>query len=348
MSFTVIFATIGIMMIPALFQGKAPTSQANLSASNLPSVAQSVNWSKIPIGDSHPNLWDPVMAYDKADGYVLLYGATPFCCGFPYATQTWIFHAGIWKRLNVSADPGVERASMAYDARDGYVLLFGGVQLNCAVNICEVNNTWKFHAGNWTNISSAVAPFPRADASMVYDTSDRYVLIFGGEWGSTSVSGTWEFHGGKWHQLTPATSPSLRRGAAMVFDPVNGYVVLFGGMAFCCQYLQNDTWKFAGGKWTNISSSPSPSGRSEAAVTFDPKLGCDVLFGGIVESGLATYSTANDTWTFVNGGWTNVTPTHSPPDHPYGNGPLVYDGANGYAIMVVPKLDHGLMTWKIT
>ncbi|MCI4318921.1 MAG: hypothetical protein L3K23_02160 [Thermoplasmata archaeon] len=283
------------------------------------------------------------MAYDRADGYVLLYGETPFCCGFPYATQTWVYNSGEWSRLNLTVAPGARSgASMAYDARDGYVVLFGGC--DHTLSPCELNETWKFHAGGWTNITKAIAPLPRTWGSMTYDAKDDYVLLFGG---SGPVGGTWAFRAGAWRELNTATTPSNRTGAAMSYDATDRYVLLFGGFPPGGSGLLNDTWKFAGGNWTNITSSPSPSARSYPAATFDPKLGCVVLFGGIIQP-VSRYGTVNDTWTYCSGTWTNVTPVHSPPDNPYGNGPIVYDGANGYAIMVVPKLYHGLMTWKLT
>jgi len=68
------------------------------------------------------------MAYDAADGYVLLFGGTESFNSTTSLGDTWEFHAGQWTQLFPSSSPSPRIfASMAYDAADGYVLLFGGV-----------------------------------------------------------------------------------------------------------------------------------------------------------------------------------------------------------------------------
>ena len=138
---------------------------------------------------------------------------------------------------------------MAYDAKDGYVLLFGGTYTGFSFN-----DTWKFVGGVWTNITTSVhPPGGGQNGQMTYDATDGYVVDFCGSvaWGLPPVNVTWDFVGGVWTNITTTHSPPTRWDAAMTFDPKTGYVLLFGGTTNPPTY--NDTWKFVGGVWTYLS-----------------------------------------------------------------------------------------------
>ena len=67
---------------------------------------------------------------------------------------------------------------MAYDAADGYVLLFGG---------SPQSDTWEFQAGVWTKLFPSRSPAPRSATSIVYDVADSSVLLFGGVGSSAPI-----------------------------------------------------------------------------------------------------------------------------------------------------------------
>ena len=100
-------------------------------------------------------------------------------------------------------------SAMSYDAADGYVILFGGI--DTANNF--LGDTWKFSAGVWTNITKSSGPSPRASSAMVYDSADGYVVLFGGGSGALdvfptiSLHDTWKFSGGSWTNVTATSSP---------------------------------------------------------------------------------------------------------------------------------------------
>src|SRR5580658_7917305 len=51
-------------------------------------------------------------------------------------------------------------ANMVWDAKDGYVLLFGGCNLYDGY-VCDgqyLNDTWEFSSGTWTNLTPAISP----------------------------------------------------------------------------------------------------------------------------------------------------------------------------------------------
>ncbi|HTZ61189.1 MAG TPA: hypothetical protein VMC82_00865 [Thermoplasmata archaeon] len=176
---------------------------------------------------------------------------------------------------------------------------------------------------NWTNLSlsSAAQPPPRNDGNMVWDSTDGYLLLFGGEYlnestfTTTYYNDTWKFAGGAWVNLTAAGAPPARHGAGLADDPANDEVVLFGGVGAHGRDL-NDTWTYAGGVWTNITSlitGASPPAGFWFSMAYDPTLSSVLLFGGINVSGGVTHEYGNDTWSFSGHTWTHLTPTVVPP-----------------------------------
>src|SRR6267143_355467 len=263
------------------------------------------------------------MTYDAADGYVLLFGGAGLTGGVGDLRDTWKFSAGSWTQLFPSTSPQQRyAASMAYDAADGYVVLFsGGSDMNSATCFGTCGDTWQFQAGTWTQLSPATSPTPRAFASMSYDAADSYVILFGGSpYGAGPLNDTWEFKAGSWTQLSPSSAPSPRSYASMVYDVADGYVLLFGGDG-----VPGDTWQFRAGTWTQLSPSNAPSRRSLYSMAYDATDGYVLLFGGY--NGISL----NDTWQFKTGTWTRLSTLSSPSPRYYSS--MAYDAADGYVLL---------------
>jgi len=214
-----------------------------------------------------------------------------------------------WEKVAAHrAPPAVIGDSMAYDPRDGYVLMFGGEYVS---NSTLTDSTWEFSNGSWTQLFPAVLPPPLVDAAMTYDTLDGYVLLFGGDVPNKNGSGfdlsseTWEFKSGNWSELALKVHPSARDEPAMTYDPVDEAVILFGGST---PYAAWDTWEFDRGEWTNLSLAHNPGPRIGGAMTFDNSDGYVLFFGGWNNT-----TNLNDTWKFLGGVWTELHPTPSPP-----------------------------------
>src|SRR5713226_6034107 len=108
----------------------------------------------------------------------------PWACGgvgsghlacFPahLATPTVSVASG-WTNLTTSvAPPRKSWASMAFDAADGYVVLFGGFSPTAE----PTSGTWIFADGRWLNITSSAGtpPAPRYGMGMTYDGMEGYV-----------------------------------------------------------------------------------------------------------------------------------------------------------------------------
>jgi hypothetical protein len=159
--------------------------------------------------------------------------------------------------------------------------------------------------------------------TMVYDPVDGYVLLSGGTGAAVIQSeATWKFRTGQWTNISASVGmgPSPRQSAAAAYSTASHEVVLFGGQASGSDL--GDTWEFANGSWTNISSSlgRSPAGRCCSTMAYDPSTRAVRLLGG----SLATGSTVVGVWSFAEGHWANYTTIEPTPAS--SNGELVWDG----------------------
>ena len=265
-------------------------------------------------------------------------------------------------------------AAMVYDnnSSDDYVVLFGGDGPNGVLG-----DTWIFRAGNWTNITPAVlnaadSPPARYGAAMAYDSSDGYVVLFGGAsapyTGSNAplLNDTWKFVHGNWTELCGSCSPGItepgpRLESSASNDPSDSGVVLFGGLAIASAAYTplNDTWVFSGGTWAHHSPNPSPSPRFAAGMSYVPTGGPVVLFGGCsrtsTATGLSCAVSLNDSWTFSTGAWTESAAASSSPGprsafglaSSYGEGPVLAFGgvsAAGSSLNETWQLESGSWT----
>jgi len=224
--------------------------------------------------------YSAAMAYDSADGYVVLFGGWILNGGTPVATaQTWTFAGGTWAELAPATSPSPRVGQgMAYDSADGYLLLFGGYS-----GTAFLNDTWAFHGGDWKNLSPPVSPPVRQQAFMAYDAHDGYVLLYGGQVGSQELSDTWAYLAGGWTMLHPSINPNVESTGAMEYDPYTGNVVLFGGLNTSA--TSNETWTYSDGTWSELVTQVSPSARANAILVDDARDGYLVTFGGGIPPG---------------------------------------------------------------
>lgn len=280
------------------------------------------------VGTPPPVRGDPAMAYDAADGYMLLFGG----CGAVTSTgactavlgDSWIFKDGLWSNItgSVGTAPSPRySALMAYDAADRYVVLFSGEFVNGTWS----NTTWKFSGGAWTQLHPTTSPPAGLSGGLTYDAADGYVVMFNG-----GDNETWKFSAGQWSQLTTSDSPGARGGAAVVYDPAPGagYVLLWGGSEAGDPFEGlNDTWEFSDGNWIQLHPTTSPPARAVEDLTYDAVDGEMVLFGGGTDNSFEL----NDTWAFVGGDWRSVVTRVAPSDR--GEFGFAYDSGNHSVVL---------------
>ncbi len=233
------------------------------------------------------------------------------------------------------ASPPRTGAAMAWDPRDGYLVLFGG---NGSQG--PTDTTWTFSAGGWTNRTNASdAPPAMFGAAMDFDYALDAIVLFGGCGPSACPSGaTWLYDGGVWANVTNRSigQPAPRYDASLGFanDSADRGSVLFGGcLTARCSVRANDTWTLNTTLgWVPESPYRAPPPTSGAPLAFDPGLGGLLLFGGCLAPGCAGTST---TWLYQMTNWSllgGAVARSAPPPDPSPS--ATFDAANGLFLVV--------------
>lgn len=141
------------------------------------------------------------MTYDAARGRVVLFGGDAdqgqvFSGGFG---DTWTWDGANWSQVSSGASPPARAwAGLAYDAAVGKSVLFGGLS---GPQATLMNDTWTWDGVHWAQQRLAGSPPPRQDASLVYDTAQQVVVLYGGSGASGSnpyLADTWVWDGVGW------------------------------------------------------------------------------------------------------------------------------------------------------
>jgi Galactose oxidase, central domain len=308
-----------------------------------PSASDPVSsWTNItpPSGSSNPPpRFLSAMTYFPSGHDVVLFGGYGEVGSAPFAfyQDTWSFVNNRWtevisnKSCTATTCPSPRAGAMlAYYAPDNALLLFGGYVYSASITYIPFNDTWLYANGAWTNITASAgpAPSPRFEASMVWDSYDNDVLLFGGSNASgNSSADTWTFNG-TWHLRTLAVHPVARAGAAITGSP-SGWIMMFGGedngivildptcgASSVAWWFYNQAWHYMGeptcvnlpavaGPAVLPNATFPPCGRVNPALGWSPKNERFVLYGGYGPTSQNTsactgfYDFLNDTWTYA-------------------------------------------------
>lgn len=165
---------------------------------------------------------------------------------------------------------------------------------------------------HWSTTPAGANPPVRTENPGTASSTDMYV--FGGAASSGRLNDLWRFDGTSWTLMTPdgaPSSPPARSQAGVTWDFGRGRLVVFGG-ADAAGGRFGDTWEWdpATNAWSNVTpAGPSPSPRNFTAITFDPRTGRTLLFGGLDANG----THLNDTWAFDGSSWTQLSPAGALP-----------------------------------
>ncbi|HZY69530.1 MAG TPA: PKD domain-containing protein [Thermoplasmata archaeon] len=217
------------------------------------------NWTQLTEAVAPPPMEAPVMTYDALDGYVLLAGGTTSrvsSTGGAYSAS-WKFSGGVWTNITsnttgaLTKSPGRYR-SAAYDARDQYVVVYGGER--SAGSCAGRGETWTYARGVWTNITrNQSASPPGAQGSggaMAYDPDETGVMIEGSYDSSCNINnGTWIFSHGQWRNVSAyvGKGPSGRVLGGLAWDASVQALILFGGngqSSWGALTFPRDTWSY--------------------------------------------------------------------------------------------------------
>ncbi|MFO0858885.1 MAG: kelch repeat-containing protein [Phycisphaerales bacterium] len=337
---------------PRSFTGSIPNARTN------PAVVFDSARSRIVLagGQANRNTWDydgttwvqralipsngrdeHAMAYDPFNGRCLLYGgilnsATPQrdMLAFDGATNTW---TTAWSRSDLGPR---DLFGLCYDEVGGRSIVQGGALVTRAGIVQQFGAaTFAFSGDAWTVPAATGSPGTRFFHPLVYDSSRRAVLMYGGATSNGSSNATarlWELNLASmtWSDLG-VQAPGQRYDHAAAFDRVRNKMVIQGGIDDL-GVRKGDTWIYdvTAGSWTqHPDSEPNPGLRNGAGMAFDEHRGVVVLFGGQIGTS-GQYD--NSTWEWNGTAWANVTP-------PNGNPParvrleMVYDPVRRTVVM---------------
>ncbi|MCI4369210.1 MAG: hypothetical protein L3K09_06585, partial [Thermoplasmata archaeon] len=237
-------------------------------------------WTQLNISSPSPRNY-PGICYDAADGYVIMFGGGANYTG---SNETWKFLHGVWTNLTPGLNPSPPARfedSLVYDAADGYVVMFGGLNTTGGARN-NFGDTWKYVAGHWSALgnNSSLAPKPRSMLQLAYDDADGYVVLYGGySWITGRLNDTWTFSAGNWTELTPAPEPGGCNDAAMVYDATLGAVIL--GDPPWNSPTGGGMWEYKSGNWSKLRHGKVvPVDRNDFSMAWDPVDQLLLIYGG--------------------------------------------------------------------
>ncbi len=154
--------------------------------------------------------------------------------------------------------------------------------------------------------------------SMVYDSKNNAVLLFGGADEKQVYGDLWKLNKNAWEIIKTSGSPEPRTFASLAYDEEGQRIILFGGNSVLFGSEKNpakmfgDTWEFKDGKWKKLEINPAPEPRAEAAIAYDALEKRIVLFGGykLVNGKIVKL---NDTWELKGNRWKKLNESYISP-----------------------------------
>ncbi|MGE0402279.1 MAG: kelch repeat-containing protein [Kofleriaceae bacterium] len=308
-----------------------------------------------------PALEQASAAFDRSRGQVIMQGGYGF--GTSVATEasglrrtwatTYAWNGSSWIATD-TPEPQRLAGPAATDPLTGEVIVYAGLYQfpegdTCLLCTSTLHDTWRWNGTSWEMLDHV--EFPQLNASAgAYDPDRRRVVIYGGAGtasGQNQVTDTYELGAGSWRRVA-STGPTGRFHSAMAYAVFGGEraMYVFGGRNGVAPNAE--TWKLAGGTWTNANALGAIPARSHHGMAFDHKRGVIVLYGG----GTST-TPYGDTWELDGTTWVNKTPPPSVPgpgprmDHAMAYDPirervLLFGGQSDTAIV------GGLWSWSGT
>lgn len=189
---------------------------------------------------------EPGFVYDSRRNLFVAFGGS----SGPGSTYqgTWEYDGNGWKPIAVPGPPARQAHAMAYDARRGRTVVFGGMGDGPQGKPRPVlGDTWEYDGTGWTQ-RQGPAPPPRQAPGVAYDSRRGLVIIFGGLGEKGFLGDTWSWDGSAWKQLA-SSGPEPRAMGYLAYDQRRDRVVMFGGRKGWPDGDLSDTWEWDGASW---------------------------------------------------------------------------------------------------
>ena len=243
--------------------------------------------------------FDARMVYIPATTHTLLFGGSTAVDsgGTKLAYEfndTWDWNGTIWTQLFPPTVPTARYGHiMVWDAARKRVVLFGGRTGNGKT---DLNDTWIFKDGDWTQLNTPAAPPARVLAGAVYDPLRDRVVLFGGATISadaktvTAFHDTWELDGTTWRQVL-ADGPAVDK-PIMAWDAARANILMLGVDSALATHQYN--YDPSVPAWKEKTGTRLPSCVNEGALSAQDT-DQTVLFTGGVCSGVGA-SAVSEAW----------------------------------------------------
>jgi N-acetylneuraminic acid mutarotase len=172
-------------------------------------------WTEMNPPSSPPIMYGHTLVYDDANHRVVLWGGHMSSyrngqiasAGYGDSIWTYDYLENVWRQTEHTRKPPARYWHQAiFDTKDDNLLLFGG---NGGRGF--LNDTWFFDVerDSWESANTELAPTPRVNPAMTYDSIRNVTILFGGlEEDMSDLRDTWVFEetdtGGEWTEITPA------------------------------------------------------------------------------------------------------------------------------------------------
>ena len=173
---------------------------------------------------------------------------------------------------------GRSRAAAAFDAAHGQVVMFGGGPVRSDGSTAELDDTWLWSAGGWSEAKPARVPPKRAGAAMAYDPDTHLVVMVGGHAESHNLTDTWLWDGQDWSKGGSLPVNALEPNPVLTYDVAHHTLLL----VMCCSSAPSGaslvaTWTGDGRNWTAKHTLAPINELRAASVAVDPSTGHVVL-----------------------------------------------------------------------
>jgi hypothetical protein len=263
-----------------LFGGAAPAESAGDRPPAYPSSLWSwegTQWNCVADGGP-PGRIDPGFAYDRARHRAVLFGGRQrTAVGINLLADTWEWDGGHWEERD-STGPGPRvHFAMGFDAKRAAVVLYGG-----GAERGPLGDTWLWNGTQWTRIDDGP---PRLADGIVEDPQSGRALLVSAIEDATATDGTapvaiWTLDAnGHW---SPRALGGPRFSPTAPVSRTLGGLLMFAGWEpdhRTAMHLWN------GQAWSTVATD-LPGSRRGAAVTFDTRRNCVVLYGGEDTTGI--------------------------------------------------------------
>jgi hypothetical protein len=265
-------------------------------------------WKAVPASANTPSARVfAAAAYDTRREKAVLFGGT---AAWSSATDwvglgdTWEWDGAGWQQLAPVNSPAPRQgAAMAYDAKRGVMVLFGGRGQIVTNGPVFFDDTWEWNGENWTESKPEAHPSARSGQNLYYDPQRQTMILYGGyieaeASKATFFKDTWEWDGLNW---IPITLQNAREdsGFAVLYYEKEQMPMLMDGQGL---------WVLKDSRWGQPNYPQTPPARWAGGLAFDALRQQVIVFGGY--QGQDKF---NDTWSFNGQTWKKLVMEKLPP-----------------------------------